>query len=163
MKSIIVALDKRNGIGSEDQRLWEQELPSDFRRFHMLTVGGAVILGRKTFDAMGGVPFPGRKTIIVSHHFKVIDGVTVARDLREAFAEAGTLDVSVIGGASIFEQALDMVDRLYVTEVAAEFSHADAFFPYIDPLEWREARREHNKADGANRYDFDFVVYDRKK
>lgn len=161
MKSIIVAYDKNFGIGAVNDLLWLNELPADLRHFRDLTMGSAIIMGRKTFDSIGQV-LPGRHNIVISHHFKVIPGVTVARNLEEAYKVADTQDISIIGGGSIYEQTMKDADRIYATEVKAEFPQADVFFPTIDKSIWHEASRDPHTADGANKYDYDFVVFDRK-
>lgn len=162
MKSIVVAYDKNYGIGASNDILWKRDLPADLRRFRDITLGSAVIMGRKTYESIGNI-LHGRLNIIVTHKFMEIPGLILARGLKEAYEAAGDRDTMIIGGASIYEQALPDVDRIYATEVHAEFKNADVFFPRIDPREWREVSREKRYADGANKYDFDFVIYERKQ
>lgn len=162
MKSIVVAYDKNGGIGADNDLLWKRELPADLRHFRDLTHGDAVIMGRKTFESIGGA-LGGRKNIVISHYFKVQDGVVFARNLQEAYKEAEGSDISVIGGGSIYEQALPDVDRIYATEVRAVFPNATVFFPKLDRSVWHEVTREPHRADGTNKYDYDFVTYQRAK
>ncbi len=162
MKSIVVAYDKNNGIGASNDLLWKRDIPADLRHFRDLTHGGAVIMGRKTFESINGI-LGGRKNIVISHHFRLMEGVTFARNLQEAYKEAGDADISIIGGGSIYEQALPDVDRIYATEIKAVFPQADTFFPRLDSREWHEVTRESHRADGANKYDYDFVTYQRAR
>lgn len=160
MKNIIVAYDQKYGIGAHNDLLWLRDLPDDLKHFRQLTTGHTVIMGRKTFDSIG-LPLSGRQNIIVSHQALYVEGATVVRSLEDAYQEADSdKEIFVIGGGEIYRQAIDSVDRIYATEVQAAFD-ADVFFPAIDKTIWREVSREHHTADELNKYDFDFVVYDR--
>ena len=158
---MVVAYDKNYAIGANNELLWKRDLPADLRHFRDLTYGDAIIMGANTFKSIGSV-LPGRKNIVVSHHFKVVAGAVFARSIEEAYEEAGSGDVAIIGGASIYEQTIGDVDRIYVTEVKAEFRNADAHFPNLNRLGWHETRREPHYADGANKYDYDFVIFEKR-
>lgn len=162
MKSILVAYDKNYGIGAANDLLWLRDLPADLKHFRDLTMGNAIIMGRKTYDSIGRA-LPGRQNIVVSREVAQIGGVTVVSRLEDAYAavEPGK-EAFVIGGGQIYRLAFDTVDRIYATEVQAEFPQADVFFPAFDAAEWAEVSREHHDADGQNKYPFDFVVYDRR-
>ena len=162
MKSIVVAYDKNYGIGASNDLLWKLDMPADLRRFRDLTLGSAVIMGRKTYESLGNV-LHGRLNIVVTHKFMDIPELVLARGLKEAYAAAGERDIMIIGGGTIYEQALPDVDRIYATEVQAEFRNAEVFFPKLDQRQWREVSREKLYADGMNKYDYDFVVYQRKR
>lgn len=119
-------------------------------------------MGRKTFESIGK-PLGGRWNIVVSKEMPASDGIEVLRSLEEAFEITSLLpdqDVWMIGGASIYEQALPFVDEIVATEVDAEFPQATVFFPEI-PAEFIEVDREHHEADDANKYAYDFVTYRR--
>lgn len=163
MKTIVVAYDKNRGIGAANDLLWQRDLPADLKHFKDITMGGAIIMGRKTFESIGR-PLSGRQNIVVSRDMNtVIDGATVVNGLQAAYAivEPGC-EIFVIGGGQIYQLAMDSVDRIMATEVAATFDQADVFFPAIDLSQWREASREHHVADDKNRYDYDFVTYIRQ-
>lgn len=163
MKTIVVAYDKNKAIGYKNNLLWANELPADRRRFRNLTNGSAVIMGRKTYESMGNI-LHGRLNIVVTHKFAQMSGLVLARGLKEAYRAAeehGMTDVAIIGGQSIYEQALPDVRRIYATEVHTVVPDADAYFPRFGRPEWQEISREKHYADGANRYDYDFVVYER--
>jgi dihydrofolate reductase len=161
MKSILVAYDKNFGIGAFNDLLWQRDLPADLRRFKELTTGHAIIMGRKTYDSIGRA-LPNRQSIVISRQAGVIEGVIVVDSLAAAYdaVEAGR-ESFVIGGGQIYELAIDTVDRIYATEVDAEFPQADVFFPAVNKDWWHETAREHHTADERNKYDFDFVTYDR--
>lgn len=159
MKAIVVAVDKNNGIGADNDLLWQRDLPADLARFKKLTTGGSVIMGRKTFESIGR-PLPNRENIVVSSKPTGVQGVLTANSLASAY-ELARYPVFVIGGGQIYTQATNDVDRLYVTEVDASFPQATVFFPQIDKRIWSEISREHHEADEKNKYAFDFVVYDR--
>jgi dihydrofolate reductase len=159
MKSIIVAVDRKLGIGAKNDLLWMRDLPDDLVHFKRMTTETSVIMGRNTFESMGK-PLPNRENIVVSHRPVGVSGVLTANSLTSAYALA-RYPIFVMGGGRIYADALNDMDRLYVTEVDAEFSQATVFFPAIDKSVWRETSREHHDADERNKYTFDFVVYDR--
>ncbi len=161
MKAIVVAVDKNRGIGAANDLLWQRDLPADLAHFKKLTTGKTVIMGRNTFESIGR-PLPDRQNIVVSRSEPTgVKGVLTAYSLEAAYALA-QYDIRVIGGGQIYEQAINDMDVLYVTEVAASFPQATIFFPEIDKTIWYEASREHHEADEKNKYAFDFVKYERK-
>lgn len=163
MKTILVAYDKKYGIGAANDLLWQRDLPADLKHFKDTTMGGAIIMGRKTYDSIGR-PLPGRQNIVVSRDVNtIINGVAVVNGLDAAYSivEPGR-EVFIMGGGQVYEQALADADRIMATELQATFDQADVFFPPIDPAVWHEESREHHLADDKNRYDFDFVTYVRR-
>lgn len=159
MKSIVVAVDKNLGIGAENELLWKRDLPADLAHFKRLTTGGSIIMGRKTFESIGR-PLPERENIVVSHQPTGVNGVLSVASLQSAY-QLARYPIFVIGGGQIYKQAIDEVDKLYVTHVDAEFPEATVFFPVIASTDWREVAREHHQADELNKYSFDFVTYER--
>lgn len=164
MKSILVAYGDNRGIGADDDLLWQRDLPADLQNFKRITTGNAIIMGRITFffDIKERI-LPHRQTIIVTRQNLSIEGATVVGGIDEAFkaVEPGR-DAIVIGGEQLFRQTIDLVDRIYATEVHASLP-ADTFFPEFDKHDWIETSREAHKADERNKYDYDFVVYDRRR
>lgn len=159
MKSIVVAYDKVRGIGADNDLLWQRDLPADLAHFKELTTGATVIMGRKTYESIGR-PLPNRQNIVVSRSgMPAAQGVEVVGSLPEAYT-AARHDVFVIGGGSIYAQALADMDIVYATEVLAEFPQATVFFPVLGD-DWREVERLHNESDQKNAYAFDFVTYKR--
>lgn len=162
MKTIVVAYDKKRGIGAENDLLWHRDLPFDQRHFKEVTSGGALIMGRKTYESIGR-PLPGRQSVVISRDGELIPGVTVVNSLEAAYAAVeGGRSIFIAGGGQIYALALDTANCILATEVDAVFNQADIFFPRIDMSIWKEESREHHKKDDANRYDFDFVTYVRR-
>lgn len=160
MKSIVVAYDKKRGIGAANDLLWIRDLPADLRHFKDVTTGHSIIMGRKTYESLGR-PLPNRQNIVVSRGLEPVDGFNVVRSLDEAYQVATDKEVFVIGGGQIYQLAIDAVDQLLVTEVDQTFA-AEVFFPEIDLNVWQEVSREHHDKDDVNKYNYDFVTYLRR-
>ena len=161
--AIVVAYDKNRGIGTGGDLPWGRSLPADLAHFKELTTGGAVVMGRKTYESIGGRPLPNRKNIVLSTGEVV--GAIGAKNFAQALqlaSEEPNQDIFVIGGERVFAEALPEVDTIYATEVDYSFSDADVFFPQINVNQWEEISRTSQKANEQNRYSFDFVEYRRK-
>jgi dihydrofolate reductase len=158
--SLIAALARNRVIGRDNQLPWR--LSADLKHFKALTMGKAIIMGRKTFESIGK-PLPGRNNIILTRDRDfAASGCTVVHSIDEAMQIAGDQnEVMLIGGADLYQQFLPRADRLYLTEVKAEVA-GDAWFPDFDPAEWGETERVSHPADENNEYDYDFVILDRK-
>ena len=159
--NFIVAMAKNRVIGINNQLPWH--LPADFAWFKKHTLGHTVIMGRRTFESIGK-PLPGRRNIVVSRNKNwFAEGCEVFVSLSAALARcAPTEQTFVIGGSSLFGEALPNADRLYVTEVDAA-PEGDTFFPALDSEMWREESRERRLADEKNVYAMDFVILNRIK
>ena len=166
MTNILVAYDEQRAIGANNDLPWGRNLPGDLAMFKRLTVGKSVVMGRKTFESIPPRlrPLPDRENIVLTRNPEIdIAGVICVNSLAAAIS-AATKEVFVIGGGQVFEEALPVTETIYATEVKAEFSDADTFFPEISQDEWREFYRVHNTAKpGGDAYDYDFVRYDRIK
>jgi len=162
MESMVVAYDRNRGVGAENDLLWMRDLPADLKHFKDLTVGKSIIMGRKTFESIGSRPLPNRQNIVLSRRATGVEKVITAGSLQAAYAIA-QFPVVVIGGGSVYREALPDIDIVYATEVDAGFPQATVFFPSLDPKEWEEVAREHREADEKNKYPFDFVKYRRIK
>jgi dihydrofolate reductase len=156
--SLIGAMARNRVIGRNNALPWH--LPSDLRRFKALTLGHAVVMGRKTFEAIGR-PLPGRQNIVISRQpsFSAA-GVEVARSLPEALERARGEDVFVIGGGEIFEQAIPLADRVYLTVVDDEVE-GDVWFPELDGEAWRVTHDEPHPADERHAHAYRFLVCER--
>lgn len=134
-------------------------LPADLKAFKTATLGKPVIMGRRTWVSIGK-PLPGRLNIVVSRNPDLLaEGATVCRSLDAALAAAvagGTGQAMIIGGASLYEQALPLAHEMRLTLVDADIA-GDTFFPAYKQLGWRETGREHRPADERNEYAMDFV------
>ena len=155
----IIAAVARNGvIGHRNRMPWR--LPEDLKRFRQLTLGHAVIMGRRTFESIGW-PLAGRNNIVVTRSPDwTRSGCHTAHSLEAALAVVREpQDAFVIGGAQIYALALPIASRLYMTEIERDFE-GDAFFPEFDRSRWREASRESRVLDGAGGFSYHFVAYD---
>lgn len=173
MLSIIACISKDNrAIGYENRLLYH--LPSDMVRFRELTTGHTIVMGRKTFESLPNGVLSHRRNIVVSKSLKEIDGGEVYPTLEEALraAQGDTLsapkedtgitspeEIFIIGGESIYRQALPFADRLYLTIVDDEPEAADTFFPEINPADWEVAEKEMRNENGLS---FSFLTYIRK-
>lgn len=157
--SLIVAMSENRVIGVDNDLPWH--LPADLKFFKETTMAKPMIMGRKTFDSIGR-PLPGRQTIVVTRNPDWShDGVDVAPDLSSAIEQAENKEeVMITGGAQIYELAMDMVDRMYITEVSLTIEDGHAFFPEFSGADWKEVSREtHPAEDGKPAYAF--VCYER--
>lgn len=158
--SIIASIGKNNELGAENKLIWK--LPDDLKRFRALTLGHAVIMGRKTYESIGR-PLPERKNIIITRQadYKA-PGCIVVGSLDDALKAAeGDAEPFVIGGSEIYDAALPLADKLYLTFVDAE-PEADVYFPEVDVREWKFVSKEDHPADEKHAHSFTFTVYKRK-
>jgi dihydrofolate reductase len=149
----------RNGvIGRSNGLPWR--IPADLRHFRRLTMGHALVMGRRTFDSIGRA-LPGRETFVISRQAGLkIDGVTVVRSLDDALAAAGSREVFVVGGAEIYALALPRVARMHVTLVEADIE-GDVVFPALDESSWRLMWEEPHPSDPDSPYPYRFQIYER--
>ncbi|MEO7560370.1 MAG: dihydrofolate reductase [Nitrosospira sp.] len=160
--SILVAMARNRVIGKNNALPWR--LPPDLKRFKALTMGHPIIMGRKTYESIGR-PLPGRTSIIVTRQpdYKAEGAIVVgslATALRTCYECADTAESFIIGGAEIFQQALIVCDRLYITEIQKDFD-GDVLFPKFSQGEWRETSREKHHLDD-DELEYHFIVLDRK-
>ncbi len=160
--SIIAAISSNRVIGNHEKRQglpWD--LPADRKRFQKLTLGHHLLMGRKTFEAIGLV-LPGRTTIVITHRPDYHpEGVQVAHSLEDALGLVeDDSELFIAGGAEIYRQLLPLADRLYLTYVHEDFE-GDTRFPAFDESAWKITSREDLEPDQHNAYPYSFVVYDR--
>ncbi len=157
----VIAAVARNGIiGVENRLPWR--LPEDMRRFRALTTGHSVIMGRRTWEAIGK-PLPGRQNLVVSRRRDPVEAdVEFTPSLDAALARVSRPEpVFVIGGEALYRAALPRAEILYLTEIARDFD-GDARFPCFDRSRWRESLREaHTASDTVGPLAYEFVVYER--
>lgn len=152
--TLIAAVAKNGVIGKDNRLLWQ--LPGDLKRFKQLTLGHAVIMGRKTWESLPERfrPLPGRVNIVVTRDKTYrADGATIAHSLADAIAAAGEATPFVIGGGTLYAEALPLAERLELTELHADYD-GDTHFPALDPKRWREAAREPQQTESDPSYDF---------
>ena len=156
--SIIVAAADKGVIGKRGGLPWY--LPAEMAYFKRNTMRHPIIMGRKTHESIGRA-LPGRNNIVISRNANyVAEGCIVVNSLDEALAAAGDADeVFIIGGESIYQQALPIADRIYLTKVRAAIT-GDKFFRY-DPKDWQQVFSEKHTADAKNKYAYEFTVLTR--
>lgn len=156
--AVVAALARNRVIGRGNRLPWH--LPDDLRHFKRLTSGRAIVMGRRTWESLPGL-LPDRAHVVVTRDPAYrAQGAQVVHSLDAALAAAGGEEVFVVGGAELYALALPRAVRLHLTLVDAEVE-GDAFFPEIDPAQWREVAREPHAADERHAYPFAFVTLER--
>ena len=161
--SLIAAVDRKGGIGFENQLLYW--LPNDLKRFKTLTTGHTIVMGRKTFESLPKGALPNRRNIVLSRQADAtFAGAEHFRSLEEVLAHCGQEEeVFIIGGASLYADAIRVADALYLTEVDDDSKPADAYFPAVDKGEWKEKGRDARPVDEKHLYPYAFVDYERRR
>jgi dihydrofolate reductase len=166
MKIVLIAAVGENGvIGRGGGLPWK--LKSDLKQFRAATLGKPIVMGRKTYLAIGK-PLDKRTNIVVSRDPSfAAPGIVVARDLAAALDAArgdalrrGASEIAVIGGADIYRQVMPRADRLVITRVHMS-PPGDTTFPPIDPARWREVERREFQPTPADEAGFTVLVYER--
>ena len=152
MVSLIVAVAENGVIGARGALPWR--LPDELAHFKRTTLGKPVLMGRRTYESIGR-PLPGRANVVLSRDPKwTPHGVFVARDLDEAIGmHAAAPEQFVIGGASLYAEALPRADRIYLTRVHARPA-GDVFFPELASGEWGESLLAEHPADARHAHAF---------
>lgn len=165
MITLIAAVAKDMAIGFQNKLLYW--LPNDLKRFKALTTGHTIIMGRKTFESFPKGALPNRRNVVLTR------GGNMKEDGTERFPGAETFpsmesalascthdeDIYILGGASIYEQALPFADRLCLTEVDDTPAEADAYFPQFDRSQWRKSSSEEHDTDERHNKRYAFVDY----
>ena len=162
MITLVVAMGLNREIGVDNQLPWH--LPKDLKHFKEITSGHPIIMGRKTYESIGK-PLPNRTNIVISrkkHWFE--EGILIVGSIKEAikFGQKIDEDIFIIGGGNIFEQTMDIADKLEVTEIKTNIE-ADTFFPKIDPKIWTKTDEICHEKDEKNNFDFCFQTFQRAK
>lgn len=155
---IIAAVARNRAIGFENKLLYW--LPNDLKRFKALTTGHTIIMGHNTFRSLPKGALPNRRNVVLSRSVQEIPGCEVFPSLEDALASC-RLDeqVYIIGGASVYQQALQRADLLCLTEIDDEPQQADTFFP--DYSDWRVVMKEAHPKDEKHAFAYAFVDYAR--
>jgi dihydrofolate reductase len=159
--SLIVAMAANRVIGSKGQMPWH--LPADLKRFKQITWGSPIVMGRKTFEAIGK-PLPGRSNIIVSNNknYRQPDCL-VFNDVESVLRHCSQCaEVFVIGGATLYQALLPRADYLYLTEINKEFV-GDTYFPEVDKGQWQEVEQQYIDNDQAVDFKYKFLKLARAK
>ena len=158
--SIVVAMDENRLIGKDNKLPWH--LPADLAYFKKITTGKSIVMGRKTYESIGR-PLPNRRNIVISRNSNtLITGCEMAFSINEALSLTKDEDeVMIIGGASLCEQLLPHVSRLYITKIKGKFD-GDVYFPEYDETEWLTSSIETHQPDEKNNYVYQFITMERK-
>jgi dihydrofolate reductase len=157
----VVAATENDVIGRGNAMPWH--LPADLAHFKAVTLGHPVLMGRRTFEAIGR-PLPGRRNLVLSHSRDlVVPGVEVVHGLDEAIAVAGdATELMIIGGAALYALALPRTDRVHLTRLHMSVE-GDAYFPALPESQWREVSRSPRRpTDERNACDMTFLVLERR-
>ena len=157
--TLVAAMARNRAIGLRGTMPWH--LPAELAHFKVTTMGKSVIMGRKTWEAIGR-PLPGRQNIVVTRDSGLeAPGCDIAFSIEEAVAMAESDEVMIIGGGSLYEQALPLAQRMVLTHIECEVE-ADTFFPSWAADEWVPVSREHFASDNANGLAYDIIEYQRR-
>ncbi|MBR5747737.1 MAG: dihydrofolate reductase [Prevotella sp.] len=160
MISIIAAVARNRAIGYQNKLIYW--LPNDLKRFKALTTGHTIIMGRNTFLSLPKGALPNRRNIVLSRSQKTFENCDVFASLEEALLHCTPdEDIYIIGGASVYRQALKIADRLCLTEIDDTPADADTFFPPYED-DWQEESREDHPIDDRHDFRYSFVDYIRK-
>ncbi len=159
--SLIVAMSKNRVIGRDNKMPWH--LSADLKRFRAITMNSPILMGRKTFESIGK-PLDGRTNLILSKNANYQpQGCLVFQSLELALNTAKNYggEVFIIGGATLYEIALPLAKRLYLTDIQAEFE-GDTFFPEFDVNEWNEIACEQIDNDEKVDFSYRFLTLEKK-
>ena len=170
--SIVVAVSENNCIGKDNQLLWH--LPVDMAYFKKVTQGGTVLMGRKTFNSIPEKfrPLPNRTNIVISRNEEFISSIQDKKNehlkafssIEEGIKYASAIQTNelfIIGGADIYKQVMNKIDKIYLTHVKCEID-GDAYFEPIDKDDWNVIEESMVKKDDKNAYDCLFLSYQKK-
>lgn len=164
--SLIVAASDNGAIGYQGRMPWH--IPADFRWFKRTTMGHPVVMGRGTWRSLDCRCLPGRRNIVVTgsplDEADRTSGATFCASPDEALAAAaGTGEIFIIGGGMLYRQMFGQADRIYLTRIHVTLNEADTFFPELDPALWNEVLRSISYRDEATGWDYEFLIYERKR
>lgn len=161
--SMIVAAAENNAIGKNNALLWN--LPADMKFFKNTTWAMPVIMGRKTFEALGK-PLAGRYNIVITRNESYQpEGSVRVSNINEAIQAAEVMctnEVFIIGGGQVYLDAMPVTDRIYLTRVHAE-PEGDTFFPQLNENEWQVVSKHEFYKDAKNAFDYTFETWERRK
>lgn len=162
--TLIVAAAANHVIGKDNQLPWH--LPRDLAYFKHITTGCPIIMGRKTYESIGKA-LPNRLNVVITRNADYqLDDAHVVHSLGAAIhvakqADSRNGEIHVIGGATIFEAALPLVDKIYLNRVLADFD-GDTFLPQVDWQQWQLTHSEDHAADDKNAHAMRFEVYEKR-
>lgn len=160
--NIICAVAENGAIGYQNELVYH--LRADLRRFRELTTGHTILMGRRTFQSLPKGALPHRRNLVLTRDKNfAAPGAEVFPSMQQALAScAPHEEVFVIGGASLYREALPLASRLLLTHIHATPAHADTYFPPVNWKDWQLTNQEHHTADEENGEDYTFDDYIRK-
>ena len=157
MIALIVARSKNNVIGRNGKIPWS--IPGEQKQFRELTTGNIVVMGRKTLEEIGH-PLPNRKNIVISRNAQYsYDNLIVLSSLNDALEYYSEGDIYIAGGYNLFKEAIDIVDKMYITEIDLVIENGDVFFPIFQEEDFNVQLLEENHES----IPYKRLVYSRKK
>lgn len=157
MIALIVARSKNNVIGRNGKIPWS--IPGEQKQFRELTTGNIVVMGRKTFEEIGH-PLPDRKNIVISRNAQYsYDNLIILPSLNDALEYYSEGDIYIAGGYNLFKEAIDIVDKMYITEIDLVIENGDVFFPIFQEEDFNVQLLEENHES----IPYKRLVYSRKK
>ena len=157
MIALIVARSKNNVIGKNGKIPWS--IPGEQKQFRELTTGNIIVMGRKTFEEIG-YPHPNRKNIVISRNAQYsYDNLIVLPSLNDALEYYSEGDIYIAGGYNLFKEAIDIVDKMYITEIDLVIENGDVFFPIFQKEDFNVQLLEENHES----IPYKRLVYSRKK
>lgn len=157
--SLIAAIGKNYELGKDNQLIWR--IKEDLKFFKDTTMGHPIVMGRKTFESLPRV-LPGRKNIVISTSEINNNEIEVYKNIRSFLVKYASLqdEIFVIGGASLYEQFIDMANTMYLTLIDREEKSADVYFPKFNMEDWNKQVLSFNK---ENNIRYKHVKYIRKR
>ncbi len=161
--SIIVGLGNNREIGLDNQIPWH--LSADLKYFKKTTLGCPIIMGRKSHESIGR-PLPRRTNIVITRNQNyTAQGCIIVHSLAQAIAKAkeeNPTEIFVIGGGQIYQEALGLAQKLYITAIDINIPKATIFFPEINEKHWDLIQKESHQKDEKNPYDYTFKILERR-
>jgi len=159
--SIIAAVSKNFVIGYKGKIPWY--IPEDLKRFKKITSGHHIIIGRKTYEAIGH-PLPDRTNVVITRNKKYkAQGCVIVNSFKEAvmFAKKNKeKEAFIIGGEQVYNLALPIADKIYLTRVHHNFK-GDSFFPKINTDNWKEISGQNHPKDKNHPFPYDFIIFEK--
>lgn len=163
--ALLAAIDRNSGLGYKGNMQWQGKVPSDMKHFRTLTLGYPVVMGRKTYVAMGGKPLPGRRNIVITRDIAgKHDGVDCFTSPERALVsclESGVDKVFIIGGGEIYSLFMERADTIHLTLIDGEFL-ADTYFPAYNLDEWNSDEPRVITPNDKDLYGLQFITLRRK-
>lgn len=160
--SLIVAIAADGAMGINNTLPWH--LPADLQFFKRTTMGKPVIMGSRTWASLGR-KLPGRLNIVLSSRDPELpEGVLLFKSLSAAIdrvAQEAVEEAFIIGGSKVFEEAVPVLDRMYITRIQTRVAGADTFFPEVDYSRWHLAWEEHHEPDEKNAYAYTYQRWEK--